>query len=129
MPETSLLYPQLCYGQEVPVAGISISPGCFSKADTEYAIQKHNCAPSVPPSSCFLAYVPGCRIRSLDKFGIKALIVGFSFQSEMLFCPIEVQSFYQVSQGNVCGGPKTVDFSLEMCNLSFKTLQSCGTKH
>lgn len=49
-----------------------------------------------PTPSCFLAYVSKSRTWSVYKFGIKALIVGFLFQSVMPFWPQEVQSFYQV---------------------------------
>lgn len=59
--------------------------------------------------SCFLAYVVEYRTRSSDEPGIKALIVRFSFQFKMLFCPREVQNFDHVSQG-ISGGPKAADF-------------------
>lgn len=88
-----------------------------------------------PP--CFLASVSESRTWSMYKFCIKALIVGFSFQSVMPFCPKEVQSFYQVSWDTLMVALRqwssdTINAVLYFwkctCILSFKTSQSAWGK-
>lgn len=90
---SALLWPRSHCGWDFYLTGLGLQ-GRHHSHNTE----THLCAFSIPPSPCFPACVSGWRIRSLDKCGIKALVVGSSFWSDMLFCPKEVQSFYQVSQ-------------------------------
>lgn len=95
MPKTSLLHPHLCSGKEVTWLGF-LPPWVMSQRQvlcTQYKSTSVHVLSQLPP-----AYVLECRTQSLDKVEIKALIVRVSLQSEMLFCPKEVQSFYQVSQ-------------------------------
>jgi hypothetical protein len=131
-----ILHSHLCSLWKSHRAGIFISLSSVSSTEASYVIQKRICPTSLPPPLAFLACVSESRTWSVYKFGIKALIVGFLFQSVMPFCPKEVQSFYQVSWGAFAVALRELSsdtinpvlyFWKCSCILSFKTLQSaCG---
>lgn len=83
----------------------SIPELCFRCGGCRCNTKMHlsNFSPFPPP---VLANVSESRTWSMYKFCIKALIVGFLFQSVMPVCPREVQSFYQVSWDTLMVAPR-----------------------